>query len=138
MQIDQRDVHFPGDAADRFGIVTVRIDDASRRVERATVHRREQYRNCLAVTRSENELPQRSGKGRERANAFALLFHVIVAELDEQIIAGLDLAKDLLQPLLRHEAAQRLTGMRMICYRQARLEEAWQHLPPPGPRLLRL
>ncbi len=74
----------------------------------------------------------------EALRAFAAFLHVVMAELDEQVIAFFHGAQDLLQALGGEGTPQGLAGLRMVGDRHARLEEPRQHLPPAVPRLARL
>ena len=101
-------------------------------------------RRCIGVTSTTvapsralgDELLEVALERRECADTITFFPHVIVAELDVEVIARLDLSEDLVQPLCARKERSELAGLRVIRHRDAALEEPRQHLPPRGPRLV--
>src|SRR5262249_8942764 len=76
--------------------------------------------------------------GGEGANAFAALLLVVVAHLNEEIIAGPDDAHEFGETVLALKAPQRLTGFAVVGDGDLGLEETGQHLAPAVEGLARL
>src|SRR4029078_12832289 len=67
---------------------------------------------------------------REGAGAGGLVLLVVVAELDEEVIAGLVRSENLVEPAFAAKAIERAAGFGVVAYRDVIREEPREHLRP--------
>src|SRR5207247_6986145 len=111
-------------------VIAVRVGYLTVFIKGATLHGRDQNRNASVGSRAVDEFLQISFVSRERSDAFALFFFVVVTILNEQVIARLHHTQNLVETLCSERTAQRFTRFCVIGNRDAGLEEARQHLSP--------
>ncbi len=69
----------------------------------------------------------------EGAGTVAFVLLVVVAELDEEVVAGLDGGEDFFEPSFSAEAVEGAAGFGVVGDGDAGLEEGGKHLAPSGP-----
>ena len=139
VEVNEHHLLLFGDAAHRVRIVAKRVGELAGLVERQAVHRRDEYRRRAALAGGGNELLEQPRVVFKRPVVRPFLLHVVVTELDEQVVAFAERGEHLFQPSLAEERAERLARLGMIRNDDAvRLEKPRQHLTPTGPGLVRL
>ena len=78
-------------------VIAVRVGNLTGRVEGPALHGSDEDDGRAALACLLGIVLERSLVGRERADALALLLLVVVAELDEEVVAGLNQTQDLVE-----------------------------------------
>ena len=130
VEVDEGDVLLGGDLADGLGVVAEGVGDVAGGVEGVAVHGGDED-GCRARCAGFGDV-----LGEE---AFVLVerdcagFLVVVVELHEEVVAGLDEGEDLGEALLSDEGFDCFAGLGVVGYDYAGDEEAREHLAPGGP-----
>ena len=138
VEVDQRDIVFSGNLANRFGVIAQAVRDLARVVESLPVHGRDHHRRRAVLPRVGHEPLEVGLVTGERADSLACLLLVVVPHLNQNVVAGLDDAEEFRPPVLAQEPAQRLARFAVIGDGDLRLEKVGQHLSPTVERFARL
>ena len=136
VEVDEGDVLLGGDLADGFGVVAEGVGDVTGGVEGVAMHGGDED-GCGSggagpgdVLGEEALVLVYRNYGLVRLGVDLL---VVVVELHEEVVAGLDEGEDLGEALLGDEGFDGLAGLGVVGYDDAGDEEAWEHLAPCGP-----
>ena len=128
LQIDQRHIHLPRHQSHCLRIAAEGILDPAIFAETSPTHRGAEQGGSAAppglrdhFTEVVRVIVERVGRGT---------FHVIVSELDDQIIPRLELAPDFVEPALGERPGKRFPRFRVVGDGHGRLKTAGDHLPP--------
>ena len=133
VEVDESDLLCGCDLADGVGVGTEGVGDFSVGVEGAAVHGSDEDGSCAFG----------AGLGDVVDEEFFVVFkrngvglHVVVGELDEEVVAGLHGGHDLCEAFFADEGAGGFAGFGVVGDDDAREEEARKHLAPCGPGLV--
>ena len=133
VEVDEGDLLLGGDFAHGVGVAAEGVGDVAGVVEGAAVHGGDEDGCCAfgaglgdVVDEEFLVVVERDGAG----------LHVVVGELNEEVVAGLDGGHDLGEALFGDEALGGLAGFGVVGDDDAGEEEAREHLAPGGPGLV--
>lgn len=138
MEVDEGNGFFASDLADRLGIVTVGVGYMALFVKGPAMHRCYQNRSAAVFANLGHEPEEIGFVARERADAVAFFFFIVVAELDDHKVAAFHGAEDFIEAMSVAGAAQCFAGLGVVGDGDSLLKKAWQHLTPAGPWFNRL
>src|SRR5581483_5653013 len=108
VQVNEYDVLFTGHLSHRFGVISERAVNLPFGIEIAAIDRSHEYGSCAAPARISDEAFEIGFVSGERPDALALLLLVVVAVLNEKVIAGFDEAQHLVEAAGGERTPERL------------------------------
>ena len=138
-QINERNILFSGGLAHGFRKIAQRVADL-RAVEIPALHGGHQHWKGTPAARFRDEYFQVFPVGGEglHIGLGPVGLHIVMAELDENVVALFHLAQDFIEAQARDEGLQRFARFRVIRDGNFGFEEARQHLAPAGGGFARL
>ena len=136
VEVDEGHVLLGGDLADGLGVVAEGVGDVAGGVEGIAVHGGDEDGRGSGGAGPGDVLGEEAlvlGYGDDRLVGLRVVLLVVVVELHEEVVAGLDEGEDLGEALLGDEGFDGLAGLGVVGDDDAGGEEAGKHLAPGGP-----